>query len=53
VTRRSRLAFLDRSLAYQALPGIVDAMGEEFGWDNKKKDSYLKQNQEFFMKMEF
>ena len=37
IARRLRLAFINVSAAEEALPGIVDIMGEELGWSLAEK----------------
>lgn len=38
ISRRTRLAFLNAQAALEALPKVIDLMGEELRWDNKRKD---------------
>lgn len=38
LARRTRLAFLNAQAALEALPKIIDIMGEELGWDRKRQD---------------
>ncbi|KAI9928500.1 hypothetical protein ASPWEDRAFT_24495 [Aspergillus wentii DTO 134E9] len=38
IARRTRLAFLNAEAALEALPGIIDLMGEELKWDSKRRD---------------
>ncbi|KAF2431906.1 glycerol-3-phosphate dehydrogenase mitochondrial precursor [Tothia fuscella] len=38
LARRTRLAFLNAQAALEALPKVIDLMGEELGWDSKRKD---------------
>ena len=37
LARRTRLAFTDVHAAKEALPRIVDIMGEELGWNEQRK----------------
>ena len=37
LARRTRLAFTDVHAAREALPRIVDIMGEELGWNEQRK----------------
>lgn len=37
IARRTRLAFLNAQAALEALPGVIDLMGEELGWSKKRK----------------
>ncbi|KZF25821.1 mitochondrial putative glycerol-3-phosphate dehydrogenase [Xylona heveae TC161] len=37
LARRTRLAFLNAQAALEALPRIIDMMGEELKWDSKRK----------------
>ncbi|KAH8897835.1 DAO-domain-containing protein [Thozetella sp. PMI_491] len=38
LARRTRLAFLNAQAALEALPKIIDIMGEELKWDRKRQD---------------
>jgi glycerol-3-phosphate dehydrogenase len=38
LARRTRLAFLNAQAALEALPGIIDIMGEELRWDSKRQE---------------
>lgn len=38
IARRIRLAFLNVEAAQEALPDIINIMGEELGWDEKEKE---------------
>jgi glycerol-3-phosphate dehydrogenase len=38
IARRMRLAFLNAQAALEALPKVIDIMGSELKWDNKRKD---------------
>ncbi|KAL7423798.1 mitochondrial glycerol-3-phosphate dehydrogenase [Cryptotrichosporon argae] len=39
VARRTRLSFLNVQATIEALPTIIDIMGEELGWDLKRKEA--------------
>ncbi|XP_011193203.1 glycerol-3-phosphate dehydrogenase, mitochondrial [Zeugodacus cucurbitae] len=47
IARRLRLAFLNVQAASEALPVIVDLMGEELHWSKEEKEKQLKQANEF------
>ncbi|KAL4877237.1 FAD dependent oxidoreductase-domain-containing protein [Aspergillus karnatakaensis] len=38
IARRTRLAFLNAQAALEALPTVIDLMGEELNWDKGRKD---------------
>ena len=38
LARRTRLAFLNAQAALEALPKVIDLMGEELHWDRKRKE---------------
>ncbi|KAJ9193576.1 hypothetical protein DTO166G4_603 [Paecilomyces variotii] len=38
IARRTRLAFLNAQAAMEALPKVIDLMGAELKWDDKRKD---------------
>ncbi|KAF5133691.1 Glycerol-3-phosphate dehydrogenase, mitochondrial [Metarhizium anisopliae] len=38
LARRTRLAFLNAQAALEALPGVIDIMTEELGWDCQRQD---------------
>lgn len=38
VARRTRLAFLNAQAALEALPGVIDLMGEELGWGPGRRE---------------
>jgi glycerol-3-phosphate dehydrogenase len=44
LARRTRLAFLNAQAALEALPGVIDLMSEELGWDEKRKEREWKQS---------
>lgn len=37
IARRLRLSFLNSQAAMEALPGIIDIMGEELSWSDSEK----------------
>ncbi|KAK2808179.1 hypothetical protein FQN50_004920 [Emmonsiellopsis sp. PD_5] len=39
LARRTRLAFLDTYAALQALPGLIDVMGDELAWSQARRES--------------
>ncbi|PGH34800.1 glycerol-3-phosphate dehydrogenase [[Emmonsia] crescens] len=39
LARRTRLAFLDTNAALQALPGVIDLMGDEMNWSRARRES--------------
>jgi glycerol-3-phosphate dehydrogenase len=41
VARRTRLAFLNINAAKTALPNVVEIMGKELGWSNRRKTQEL------------
>ncbi|XP_003739777.1 glycerol-3-phosphate dehydrogenase, mitochondrial [Galendromus occidentalis] len=47
IARRLRLAFLHVQAAQECLPRIVDIMGEELKWDNKRKKEEIARATEF------
>ena len=53
LTRRSRLAFLDRNAAFTALYEIVDIIAEYHEFDKETKQRYLKENEMILSQMEF
>ncbi|KAI9706322.1 MAG: mitochondrial glycerol-3-phosphate dehydrogenase [Bogoriella megaspora] len=38
IARRTRLAFLNAQAALEALPGVVDIMSEELGWNGARRE---------------
>jgi glycerol-3-phosphate dehydrogenase len=38
IARRTRLAFLNAEAALEALPKVIDLMGEELSWSNQRKE---------------
>lgn len=51
LARRMRLAFLDATAALETLPRVVDVMGEELGWDRKRRDAEWKETVHFLSSM--
>ncbi|XP_037048717.1 glycerol-3-phosphate dehydrogenase, mitochondrial isoform X1 [Bradysia coprophila] len=47
VARRLRLAFLNVQAAQEALPAIIDIMGEELKWSKEEKERQMKSATEF------
>ncbi|RAL00223.1 glycerol-3-phosphate dehydrogenase GUT2 [Aspergillus ibericus CBS 121593] len=51
IARRTRLAFLNAEAALEALPNIIDLMGEELKWDRNRKDTEWKDSVHFLSSM--
>ncbi|EAW07953.1 glycerol-3-phosphate dehydrogenase GUT2 [Aspergillus clavatus NRRL 1] len=51
MARRTRLAFLNAEAALEALPNIIDLMGTELGWDDKRKETEWKDSVSFLSSM--
>ncbi|KAF4271520.1 hypothetical protein KXX16_004113 [Aspergillus fumigatus] len=51
IARRTRLAFLNAEAALEALPGIIDLMGAELNWDDKRKEVEWKESVSFLSSM--
>ncbi|KXX75506.1 Glycerol-3-phosphate dehydrogenase, mitochondrial [Madurella mycetomatis] len=51
LARRTRLAFLNAQAALEALPKIIDIMGEELGWDRKRQDVEWRETVSFLESM--
>ncbi|KAL5285992.1 GPD2 family protein [Megaselia abdita] len=47
IARRLRLAFLNAQAASEALPAIVDIMGEELKWSKDEKEKQIKKARDF------
>uniref|UniRef100_A0A5F9C4X3 Glycerol-3-phosphate dehydrogenase n=1 Tax=Oryctolagus cuniculus TaxID=9986 RepID=A0A5F9C4X3_RABIT len=47
ISRRTRLAFLNVQAAEEALPRIVELMGRELNWDDRKKEQELETARKF------
>ena len=52
VARRTRLAFLDLPACLEALPRVVELMGEEKGWNRGRKKAELERAKEFLSTFE-
>lgn len=42
LSRRTRLAFLNKEAAVEAIPMVADIMAEELGWSRKAKESHMR-----------
>ncbi|WWC86090.1 uncharacterized protein L201_000961 [Kwoniella dendrophila CBS 6074] len=51
IARRTRLSFLNVQVTLEALPRVIDIMGEELGWDRTKKESEFDNAVEFLKSM--
>src|SRR5947207_2717889 len=51
LARRTRLAFLNAQAALEALPTVIDIMGEELKWDTKRKDLEWRETVAFLASM--
>ena len=51
LARRTRLAFLNAQAALEALPKVIDMMGEELKWSSKRKESEWKEAVSFLGSM--
>lgn len=51
LARRTRLAFLNAQAALEALPTVIDLMGEELRWDKKRKDLEWRESVKFLASM--
>lgn len=51
LARRTRLSFLNAQAALEALPKVIDLMGEELGWDSRRKDVEWKETVTFLASM--
>ncbi|KAI9370947.1 FAD dependent oxidoreductase-domain-containing protein [Aspergillus egyptiacus] len=51
IARRTRLAFLNSQAALEALPTVIDLMGEELNWDQKRKDVEWKDSVQYLQSM--
>ena len=51
LARRTRLAFLNAQAALEALPKIIDLMGEELNWSKQRRDSEWKASVTFLASM--
>ncbi|RDW76210.1 glycerol-3-phosphate dehydrogenase GUT2 [Aspergillus mulundensis] len=51
IARRTRLAFLNAQAALEALPTVIDLMGEELQWDKNRKEVEWKDSVQFLASM--
>ncbi|PNS13985.1 Glycerol-3-phosphate dehydrogenase, mitochondrial [Sphaceloma murrayae] len=51
LARRTRLAFLNAQAALEALPRVIDLMGEELGWGKSRKEQEFKDGVSFLGSM--
>ncbi len=51
IARRMRLAFLNCQAALEALPTVIDIMGDELKWSSKRKDNEWKRSIEYLASM--
>ncbi|KAL3469994.1 FAD dependent oxidoreductase-domain-containing protein [Aspergillus californicus] len=51
IARRTRLAFLNSQAALEALPTVIDLMGEELNWDKHRKDVEWKDSVQYLSSM--
>jgi glycerol-3-phosphate dehydrogenase len=51
IARRMRLAFLNAQAALEALPHVIDIMGEELKWDAKRKEREWKETVQYLGSM--
>ena len=51
LARRTRLAFLNAQAALEALPVVIDLMGEELKWDKRRKEREWKDTVRFLASM--
>ncbi|KAF3925338.1 hypothetical protein ABW20_dc0109162 [Dactylellina cionopaga] len=51
IARRTRLAFLNAQAALESLPLVIDTMGEEMGWNKKRKETEWKDAVKFLESM--
>ncbi|KAF2665652.1 DAO-domain-containing protein [Microthyrium microscopicum] len=51
LARRTRLAFLNAQAALEALPGVIDLMSAELGWDKKREELEWKNTVQFLASM--
>ncbi|KAK8039932.1 glycerol-3-phosphate dehydrogenase- mitochondrial precursor [Apiospora rasikravindrae] len=51
LARRTRLAFLNAQAALEAMPRVIDIMGEELGWDSKRKEHEWKDSLSYLQSM--
>lgn len=51
IARRTRLAFLNAEAALEALPKVIDLMGEELKWSSRRKDLEWKESVSYLSSM--
>ncbi|PTU22372.1 hypothetical protein P175DRAFT_0433777 [Aspergillus ochraceoroseus IBT 24754] len=51
IARRTRLAFLNAQAALEALPTVIDLMGDELNWDKTRKDVEWKETVQYLSSM--
>ncbi|KAJ5281944.1 FAD dependent oxidoreductase-domain-containing protein [Penicillium angulare] len=51
IARRTRLAFLNAEAALEALPNVIDLMGEELNWSSQRKDTEWKDSISYLRSM--
>ncbi|GAA5920978.1 hypothetical protein JCM1841_003240 [Sporobolomyces salmonicolor] len=51
IARRTRLSFLNSEAALEALPKVIDIMGKELGWDDKRKEKEFTDGCKFLASM--
>ena len=51
LARRTRLAFLNAQAALEALPGVIDLMSQELGWDGKRQEREWRETLSFLGSM--
>ena len=51
LARRTRLAFLNAQAALEALPGVIDLMGDELGWDRDRREMEWRDSMKFLASM--
>ncbi|KAL4946187.1 hypothetical protein BDV06DRAFT_182918 [Aspergillus oleicola] len=51
IARRTRLAFLNAQAALEALPTVIDLMGEELNWDSGRKEVEWKDSVQYLASM--
>ncbi|GJF00671.1 glycerol-3-phosphate dehydrogenase [Phanerochaete sordida] len=51
LARRTRLSFLNAQAALEALPTVIDVMGEELNWDKKRKQEETERVHRFLASM--
>ncbi|OQD67267.1 hypothetical protein PENDEC_c040G04812 [Penicillium decumbens] len=51
IARRTRLAFLNAEAALEALPSVIDLMGEELNWTSHRKENEWKESVSYLSSM--